>query len=103
MLAHAATGDLAVFIAARQRSSSRPPNNGSLRAVAAVQVPRVRGAALPSARLVVGRAGARARAVGELLLPGDDAAFDVAPPAAPAGAVDVVCAAHHLVVRPAVA
>ena len=54
-----------------------------------------------AARLVVGRP-ARARVVGLLRLPGDDAALDVIFHER-TGAVHAVRAAHHLVVRPAVA
>jgi hypothetical protein len=74
-----------------------------LHAVGAVQVPAVAGAAGAAARLVVGHVPARARVVGLLGLPGDDAALDVDLPAAAAGAVHAVRAAHDLVVRPAVA
>jgi hypothetical protein len=72
-------------------------------AVGAVQVPAVAGAAGTPARLVVGHVPARARVVGLLRLPGDDAALDVDLPAAAAGAVHAVGAAHDLVMRPAVA
>ncbi|MCG3189130.1 MAG: hypothetical protein LKCHEGNO_01398 [Burkholderiaceae bacterium] len=74
-----------------------------LHAVGAVEVPRVAGAARAAARLVVGHVPARARVVGLLGLPGDDATLDVDLPRAAAGAVDAVRAAHDLVVRPAVA
>ncbi len=74
-----------------------------LDAVGAVQVPGIRGTAGAAARLVVGHVPACARVVGLLRLPGDDAALDVDLPAAAAGAVHAVRAAHDLVVRPAVA
>ena len=74
-----------------------------LHPVGAVQIPRVRGAARTAARLVVGHVPARARVVGLLGFPGDDAALDVDLPRAAAGAIDAVRAAHDLVVRPAVA
>ena len=74
-----------------------------LQPVGAVHVPGVRRAARAAARLVVGHVGPRARVVGLLRLPGDDAALDVDLPAARAGAVDAVGRAHDLVVRPAVA
>ncbi len=74
-----------------------------LDAVRAVQVPAVARAARAAARLVVGHVPARARVVGLLRLPGDDAALDVDLPRARAGAVDAVRGAHDLVVRPAVA
>ena len=74
-----------------------------LHAVGAVQVPAVAGAARAAARLVVGHVPARARVVGLLGFPGDDAALDVDLPRARAGAVDAVGGAHDLVVRPAVA
>ena len=74
-----------------------------LHAVGAVQVPAVARAARAAARLVVGHVPARARVVGLLGFPGDDAALDVDLPRAGAGAVDAVRGAHDLVVRPAVA
>ena len=74
-----------------------------LHAVCAIQVPAVTGAARAAARLVVGHVPARARVVGLLGFPGDDAALDVDLPRARTGAVDAVGGAHDLVVRPAVA
>ena len=71
--------------------------------IGAVQVPAVGRAARAAARLVVGHVPARARVIGLLRLPGDDAALDVDLPRARAGAVDAVRRAHDLVVRPAVA
>jgi hypothetical protein len=53
-----------------------------LHAVGAVQVPAVLAPRCAAARLVVGHVGARARVVGLLGLPGDDAALDVDLPAA---------------------
>ena len=79
------------------------PHHRVLHAVGAVQVPAVAGAAGAAAWLVVGHVPARAWVVGLLRLPGDDAALDVDLPAAAAGAVHAVRAAHDLVVRPAVA
>ena len=70
-------------------------------AVGAVQVPRVRCAARATPRLMVGQVGSRARIVGLLGLPGDDAALDVDLPRARAGAVGAVGAADDLVVLPA--
>src|ERR1039457_5154595 len=55
-----------------------------------------------AARLVVGHGPARARGVGLLGFPGDDAALDVDLPRARTGAVDAVGGAYHLVVRPTV-
>src|SRR5207344_2465104 len=74
-----------------------------LDAVRAVEVPAVARAARAAARLVIGHVPARARVVGLLRFPGDDAALDVDLPRARAGAVDAVRGAHDLVVRPAVA
>jgi hypothetical protein len=74
-----------------------------LHAVRAVEVPGVRRAARAAARLVVRQVGPRARVVGLLRLPGDDAARDVDLPRAAARAVHAVGRAHDLVVRPAVA
>ena len=79
------------------------PHHRVLHAVGAVQVPAVAGTTGAAARLVVGHVPARARVIGLLRLPGDDAALDVDLPAATAGAVHAVRAAHDLVVRPAVA
>src|SRR6185437_13903273 len=61
----------------------------------------IRGAARAAARLVIGHAGARARIVGLLRLPGDQPAFHIDLPAARAGAVHPVRRAHDLVVLPA--
>ena len=72
-------------------------------AVAGIEIPAVAGAARAAARLVVGQVGARARIVGLLRLPGDDAALDVDLPRARAGAVGAVRGAHDLVVLPALA
>ncbi len=80
-----------------------PAHHRVLEAVAAVEVPGVARAARAPARLVVGHLRPRARVVGLLGLPGDDAALDVDLPAAPSGAVDPVRGAHDLVVLPAVA
>src|SRR5690606_6361246 len=71
--------------------------------VGAVQVPGIRRAARTAARLVVGHAGPRARVVGLLGFPGDDAALDVDLPRTGARAVHPVGRAHDLVVLPAVA
>ncbi len=74
-----------------------------LHPVGRVQVPAVAGAAGAAARLVVGHVPARARVVGLLGFPGDDAALDVDLPRAGAGAVHAVGGAHDLVVLPALA
>jgi hypothetical protein len=73
-----------------------------LHAVGAVQVPRVRGAARTASRLVVGQVRARARVVGLLGLPGDDAALHIHLPRARARAIRAVGRAHDLLVGPAV-
>ena len=72
-------------------------------AVAGIEIPAVARAARAAARLVVGQVGPRARIVGLLGLPGDDAALDVDLPRARAGAVHAVGRAHDLVVLPALA
>ncbi len=74
-----------------------------LDAVRAVQIPAVGSAASTTTRLVVRHVPARARVVGLLRLPRDDAAFDVDLPRARTCAVHAVGAAHDLVMRPAVA
>ena len=74
-----------------------------LDAIGAVQIPAVGRAARTTTRLVVRHVPARARVVGLLRLPGDDAALDVDLPRARTRAVHAVGAAHDLVVRPAVA
>src|SRR5690606_10551411 len=61
-----------------------------LHAVGAVQIPGVGGAALTTARFVVGQIGTRARVVGLLRLPGDDGALDVHLPRARARTVRAV-------------
>ena len=66
----------------------------------AVEIPAIGRAARAAARLVVGHAGTRARIVGLLRLPGDDAALDVDLPATGAGAIHPVGRAHDLVVLP---
>src|SRR5262249_29951876 len=68
-----------------------------------IEIPGVARAARAAARLVVGQLGPRARIVGLLGLPGDDAALDVDLPRARAGAVRAVRRAHDLVVLPALA
>ena len=80
-----------------------PAHHRILHAVGAVQVPAVRRAARAAARLVVGHVPARARVIGLLRLPGDDATLDVDLPRAGARAVHAVGRADDLVVRPAVA
>src|SRR6185369_11831569 len=65
--------------------------------------PAVTRAARAAARLVIGHVPARARVVGLLRFPGDDAALDVDLPGARARAVHTMRAAHDLVVGPAVA
>ena len=70
-------------------------------AAGAVEIPAIGRAARAAARLVIGHAGPRARIVGLLRLPGDDAALDVDFPATGAGAVHAVGRAHDLVVLPA--
>ena len=80
-----------------------PAHHRVFHAVGAVQVPAVAGAARAAPRLVVGHVEARARVVGLLRLPGDDAALHVDLPRARAGAVHAMGRAHDLVVRPAVA
>ncbi len=72
-------------------------------AIAGIQVPGVARPARTAARLVVGQLGPRARIVGLLRLPGDDAALDVDFPRARAGAIGAVGRAHDLVVLPALA
>ena len=72
-------------------------------AVAGIEIPGVARAARAAARLVVRELGPRARIVGLLRLPGDDAALDVDLPRAGAGAVGAVGRAHDLVVLPALA
>ena len=72
-------------------------------AVAGIEVPGVARAARAAARLVVRQLGPRARIVGLLRLPGDDAALDVDLPRARAGAVRAMGRAHDLVVLPALA
>src|SRR5690606_21933103 len=67
------------------------------------QIPGVGGAALTTARFVVGQIGTRARVVGLLRLPGDDAALDVHLPRARARTVRAVGGTHDLVVLPALA
>ena len=69
--------------------------------VGAVQVPGVAGAPGATARLVVRHVPARARVVGLLGFPGDDAALHVDLPRARAGAVHPVGRADDLVVGPA--
>ena len=71
--------------------------------VAGIEIPAVGRAARTAARLVVRQVGPRARVVGLLGLPGDDAALDVDFPRARAGAVGAVGRAHDLVVLPALA
>ena len=80
-----------------------PAHHRVLDAVRAVQIPAVGGAPRTAPRLVVGHVPARARIVGLLRLPGDDAALDIDLPRARARAVDAMRRAHDLVVRPAVA
>ena len=74
-----------------------------LDAVCAVQIPAVAGPARTAARLVVGHVPAGAGVIGLLGFPSDDAALDVNLPGAGTRAVDAVCRAHDLVMRPAVA
>ena len=74
-----------------------------LHPVAGIEIPGVAGAARTAARLVVRQLRPRARIVGLLRLPGDDAALDVDLPRARAGAVGAVGGAHDLVVLPALA
>ncbi len=71
--------------------------------IAGIEVPGVAGAARTAARLMIGQFRPRARIVGLLRLPGDDAALDVDLPRARAGAVGAVGRAHDLVVLPALA
>ncbi|MCY1227859.1 hypothetical protein D9M72_401490 [compost metagenome] len=74
-----------------------------LDALRGVDVPAVRGAARAAARLMVGQVRARARIVGLLGLPRDQAVLHVDLPRAGAGAVHAVGRAHDLVVLPAAA
>ena len=67
-----------------------------------IRVPGERGSSGAPARLVLGLVGADRRVVGLLRLPGDHAVLDVDLPRTRSGAVDAVCRADHLVVRPAV-
>ena len=69
-------------------------------AAGAVEIPAIRRAARAAARLVIGHAGTRARIIGLLRLPGDDAALDVDLPAARTGAIHAMGRAHDLVVLP---
>src|SRR5690606_39225420 len=57
-------------------------------AIGAVDIPGVAGATRTTARFVIGQIGARARIIGLLRLPGDEAVLDVDLPAASAGTVD---------------
>src|SRR5262249_18790343 len=66
----------------------------------AVQVPAIRCSARAAAWLVVRHTGPRARIIGLLCFPGDDAAFDIDLPAASSRAVHTVRRAHDLVVLP---
>ncbi len=72
-------------------------------AVAGIEIPAVARAARAAARLVVRQIGPRARIVGLLRLPGDDAALDVNLPGARSGAIHAMGRAHDLVVLPALA
>src|SRR6185437_7496295 len=78
-------------------------HDGMLETRGAVDVPGVACPARTAPRLVVRNLRARARIVGLLSFPGNEAAFDVDLPAAGARAVDAVCRANDLVVVPAVA
>ena len=79
----------------------RAADVGVLHAQRAVDVPGIGDAPLAAARLVRGHVAANRRVVERLHFPGDDAVLDVDVPAARAGAVDAVRAAHRLVVGPA--
>ena len=88
----------------------RPPqrdqllaDQGVLQARRRIEIPAVARPAGAAARLVIGQVGTRARIVGLLRLPGDDAALDIDLPRAGAGAVHPVGRAHDLVVLPALA
>ena len=102
MVAQAATG---VMRGARLAPQLQQPRADQriFHPVAGIEIPAVGGAARAAARLVVGQVGPRARIVGLLGLPGDDAALDVDLPGAGAGAVGAVRRAHDLVVLPALA
>ena len=72
-------------------------------AVAGIEIPAVARAARTAARLVVRQIGPRARIIGLLRLPGDDAALDVDLPGTGSGAIHAMGRAHDLVVLPALA
>ena len=72
-----------------------------LHAVGRIQIPGIARATRAAARLVVRQVGTRARIVGLLRLPGDDAALDVDLPRARAGAVHPMRGADDFVVLPA--
>ncbi|MNO86209.1 hypothetical protein D3C76_776030 [compost metagenome] len=74
---------------------------GVLEAVGAVDVPAVAGATRAATGFVVGQVVARARVIGLLGFPGDQAVLHVDLPGARAGAVHPVGGAHDLVVLPA--
>ncbi len=78
------------------------PDQRVLHAIGGIEIPAVGSAARTAARLVVGQAGAGARIVGLLRLPGDDAGLDVDLPRTGPGAVHPVGRADDLVVPPAV-
>ena len=74
-----------------------------LHALRRIHVPGIAGAARAAARLVVGQVGPRARVIGLLGFPGDQAILDIHLPAARAGAVHAMRGTHDLVVLPALA
>src|SRR6185437_9303746 len=78
-------------------------HQGVLESRRAVDVPGVAGAARAAARLVIRDLRPRARIVGLLCFPGDEAALHVDLPTAGSRAVDTMCRADDLVVVPAVA
>ena len=78
-------------------------HHGVLHALCRVHVPAVGRPTRAAARLMVGQVGPGAGVVGLLGFPGDQAVLHVHLPAAGAGAVHAVRAAHDLVVLPALA
>src|SRR5690606_11505212 len=67
----------------------------------AIEIPTVGCTARAAAWLVIGYAGAGARIIGLLRLPGDDTALDVDLPTAAARAIHTVSRAYDFVVLPA--
>ena len=77
------------------------PDQRVFHPVGRIEIPTVGRAARTAARFVIGQVGARARIVGLLRLPCDDARLDVDFPRTRPGAVHPMGRAHDLVVTPA--